>query len=157
MPKPLQDHVHRLIRSMSRAEKRYFKLYTSRHLVAGHSNQQELFDAISAMVSYDVKALEKQFKGEAFMRRFSITKRRLYETVLESLDAFHSDSSMDDKLRRMLHHVEILNRRALYADAAKVLRAARTLARAHDKQALLLQVAEWERRGMERGNYAGIT
>lgn len=157
MPKPLQDHVHRLIRSMSRAEKRYFKLYTSRHLVAGHSNQQELFDAISAMASYDLKALEKQFKGEAFMRRFSITKRRLYETVLESLDAFHSDSSMDDKLRRMLHHVEILNRRALYADAAKVLRAARTLARAHDKQALLLQVAEWERRGMERGNYAGIT
>ena len=38
---------------MSRAEKRYFKLHTSRHLVAGHSNHQALFDAIAAMPAYD--------------------------------------------------------------------------------------------------------
>ncbi len=157
MPKLVQDHVHRLIHSMSRAEKRYFKLHTSRHLVAGHSNHQELFDAIAAMPTYDEKALRKRFTGAAFMRRFSITKRRLYETVLGSLDAFHAESSIDDKLRRMLHHVELLHRRALYADAAKVLRSARTLARANDRQALLLQVAEWERRVMERCNYSGIT
>jgi len=31
------------------------------------------------------------------------------------------------------------------------------LARAHDQQALLLQVAEWERRAMERCNYSGVT
>lgn len=157
MPKLAQDHVHRLIHSMSRAEKRYFKLHTSRHLVAGHSNHQELFDAIAAMPSYDETALHKRFAGAAFMRRFSITKRRLYETVLASLDAFHADSSIDDKLRRMLHHVELLHRRALYADAAKVLRGARVLARANDRQAMLLQVAEWERRAMERNNYSGIT
>lgn len=157
MPKLVQDHVHRLIHSMSRAEKRYFKLHTSRHLVAGHSNYQELFDAIAAMPAYDEKGLRKRFAGAAFMRRFSITKRRLYETVLASLDAFHAESSIDDKLRRMLHHVELLHRRALYADAAKVLRGARTLARTNDRQALLLQVAEWERRAMERCNYSGIT
>jgi len=157
MPKLAQDHVHRLIHSMSRAEKRYFKLHTSRHLVAGHSNHQALFDAIAAMPAYDEKAIRKRFAGAAFMRRFSITKRRLYETVLASLDAFHADSSIDDKLRRMLHHVELLHRRALYADAVKVLRGARTLARAHDRQALLLQVAEWERRAMERCNYSGVT
>ena len=142
---------------MSRAEKRYFKLYTSRHVVAGHSNHQDLFDAIAAMSEYDEKALWKKFAGAAFLHRFSITKRRLYESVLNSLDAFHADSSIDDKLRRMLHHVELLSQRALYADAAKVLQGARTLARAHDKQALLLQVAEWERRAMERGNYSGIS
>lgn len=109
------------------------------------------------MPAYDEKAIRKRFAGAAFMRRFSITKRRLYETVLASLDAFHADSSIDDKLRRMLHHVELLHRRALYADAVKVLRGARTLARAHDRQALLLQVAEWERRAMERCNYSGVT
>ena len=141
---------------MSRAEKRYFKLHTSRHLVAGHSNHQELFDAIAIMPAYDEKALRKRFAGAAFMRRFSITKRRLYETVLASLDAFHADSSIDDKLRRMLHHVELLYRRALYADANKVLHGARSLARANDRQALLLQIAEWERRSMERCNYSGV-
>ncbi len=157
MPHVPQDHVHRLIRSMSRAEKRYFKLHTSRHVVAGHSNPQALFDAIAAMPVYNEKALRETFAEAPFMRRLPIAKRRLYEAVLDSLDAFHAKNSIDDKLRRALHHVEILFDRALYADAAKILRSTRTLARAHDRQAALLQVAEWERRAMERGNYGGIT
>lgn len=142
---------------MSPAEKRYFKLHVSRNAAAGHTNQQELFDAIAAMERYDEKKIRKNFAAAAFMRSFPITKRRLYEAVLASLDAFHSESSIDEKLRRMLHHVELLHRRALYSDAAKVLQGARTLAGTHQKYALLLQIAEWERRMMERGNYSGVT
>ncbi|MGV9012702.1 MAG: hypothetical protein ACOH13_08930 [Flavobacteriales bacterium] len=142
---------------MSPAEKRYFKLHVSRNALAGRSNHQELFDAIAAMDRYDETKIRKYFGAAAFMRSFPITKRRLYEAVLASLDAFHSESSIDEKLRRMLHHVELLHRRALYADAAKVLQSAGALARTHQKPALLLQVAEWERRMMERGNYAGVT
>lgn len=142
---------------MSRLEKRYFKLYASRHGSSGTGNHLLLFDAIAAMPVYDIKALKARFRGQAFMRRFSITKRRLYEALLNSLDAFHADSSVDNRLRRSLHHVELLFDRALHADAAKVLRRARALARAHDRQALLLQVAEWERRLMERSNYAGAS
>ena len=157
MPNAAPDHLHRLIHAMSRAEKRHFKLYTSRHLPGGRSSLQLLFDAVAAMPEYDPDALREKFAGQAFMRRFPITKRRLYEAVLESLDAFHAGSTVDDKVSRMLHHVEILFAKALHADAAKVLRAAADLARAHDRQPLLLQAAEWERRIMERSNYAGIT
>ncbi len=148
------DHVHRLIRSMSRAEKRYFKLYASRHVVSGHSNHLTLFDAIAGMDQYDEAALLARFAGEGFVRRFPITKRRLYETILASLEAFHADSSVDARLRRMLHQVEILNRRALYADAARMLRSVRQLARQHDRQTILLDTLEWERRLIERTNYA---
>ena len=157
MPLQDQDHLHRLIRSMTGAEKRYFKLYTSRHVVAGHSNHQALFDAVDAMPAYDLQALRAQFAGQPFMRRFPIAKRRLYEAVLDSLDAFHANSSVDDQVRRMLHHVEVLHHKALYEDAERVLRAATALARAHDRQALLLQAAEWERRFAERANYTGTT
>lgn len=156
MPQPAQDHLHRLIHSMSRLEKRYFKLYTSRHAAAGTSNHQLLFDAVAAMPVYDLGKLRKQFEGCAFMRRFAITKRRLYEAVLNSLDAFHAGSSVDDKLHRALHHVELLFDRALHADAAKVLHGVRALARSNDRQAILLLVAEWERRIMERSNYSGV-
>jgi hypothetical protein len=142
---------------MTRAEKRYFKLYCSRHLPVGKGAHVELFDAIAGMAAYDEHALRKQFDGAAFMRRFPITKRRLYETILDSLDAFHAESSVDDKLRRQLHHVEILYSRALYADAAKVLHGVHAMARTHDRQAILLQVDEWERRLLERSNYSGIS
>jgi hypothetical protein len=142
---------------MTRAEKRYFKLYVSRHALSAEHNHSVLFDAIAAMDVYDEKALHVRFADKAFMRRFSITKRRLYEALLNSLDAFHAESSVDAKLQRSLHHVEILNQRALHADAARVLRSIRLLAREHDRQPVLLQVAEWERRLMERSNYADIS
>lgn len=141
---------------MTRQEKRYFKLYTSRHAVAGTGNHQVLFDAIAAMPAYDLGKLRKQFEGHAFMRRFAISKRRLYEAVLNSLDAFHAGRSVDDKLHRALHHVELLFDRALHADAARVLHGVRALARSNDRQAILLLVAEWERRIMERSNYSGV-
>lgn len=157
MPSQPQDHVHRLIHSMTRAEKRYFKLYCSRHISSGQGIHTELFDAIGGMAQYDEQALRRQFPGAAFMRRFPVTKRRLYEALLNSLDAFHAENSADDKLRRLLHHVEVLYSKALYADASKVLGSAKSLARTNDRQAILLQVAEWERRIMERGNYAGVT
>ncbi|MBL8002203.1 MAG: hypothetical protein JNL05_09605 [Flavobacteriales bacterium] len=149
------DHVHRLIRSMSRAEKRYFKLYTSRHVVAGHSNHRTLFDAIAAMDTYDEAALLKRFAGEAFTHRFPITKRRLYEAILASLDAFHTENDPDARLRRMLHQADLLYARTLYADAARMLRSARQLARQLDRQTVLLDVLERERRMVERANYTG--
>lgn len=151
------DHVHRLILSMTRAEKRYFKLYTARHVVGGHSNHRTLFDAIASMVEYDEKALLARFAGEAFIHRFPITKRRLYESILASLDAFHADSSVDARLRRQLHQVELLYQRTLYADAARMLRSVRQLARQNDRQTILLDVLEWERRLAERSNYGSVT
>ena len=140
---------------MTRAEKRYFKLYTSRHVVGGRSNYQLLFDAIARMPDYDEDALLKKFAGEAFTKRFAITKRRLYETILHSLDAFHAESSIDARLRRMLHQVELLHQRALYEDARKMLRSVRKLARKHDRQTMLLDVLAWERRMLEQRGYTG--
>jgi hypothetical protein len=151
------DHVHRLIRSMTRAEKRYFKLYTARHVVGGHSNHRTLFDAIAGMAEYDEAALLGRFAGEAFVHRFPITKRRLYEAILASLDAFHADSSVDARLRRQLHQVELLYQRTLYSDASRMLRSVRQAARQHDRQTILLDVLEWERRLAERSNYGGST
>lgn len=157
MPQKASDHLHRLIRSLSRAEKRYFKLHTARHMVGGQSNMQTLFDAIAGMEEYDERALLDRFEHEAFTNRFAITKRRLYESVLRSLDAFHADASIDARLHRSLNQVEILYRRALYDDASKLLAGVRRSARQHDKQAVLVAVRQWEQRLVEVGNYARLS
>jgi tetratricopeptide (TPR) repeat protein len=151
-----QDHVHRLILSMTRAEKRYFKLFTGRNSNLGHNNHTVLFDAIAAMEHYDEQAVMDQFKGEAFTHRFAITKRRLYEAILRSLDAFHAESSVDARLGRMIHQLEILHDRSLYEDAAKMLLSITKLARQHDRQGALVAALEWERRLGERDNYVHI-
>ncbi len=142
---------------MSRAEKRYFKLFTSRHMLGGQSNHQLLFDAIAAMPEYDEVALLQRFKDEAFTHRFAITKRRLYEAILRSLDAFHAESSIDARLHRMLHQIELLHQRALYEDAAKMLQSVKKLARQHERHAIMHQVLQWERKLIERANYSNAT
>lgn len=154
MNQPQQDHLHRLIRSMDPAEKRYFKVYTSRHLVGGSSNHQILFDAIDGQDEYNEAALLHRFKKEAFTNRFAITKHRLYDTILRSLDAYHAESSVDARLRRSLHHVEILHARALYPEAEKLLASVRRTAAKHGRTSLLVAVREWESRLMEQANYA---
>jgi hypothetical protein len=156
MSNKAQDHVHRLIHSMSRAEKRYFKLHALRHAQSGQSNHQVLFDAIAAMEVYDERALLERFSTEAFTHRFPVTKRRLYEHVLRSLDAFHAEASLDIRIHRGLHQVKILYDRALYDDAVKLLSGLRRLARQHDRQPALHAVLEWERRLAERDNYAHV-
>lgn len=157
MPRKSQDHVHRLIRSMTRAEKRYFKLFTSRGPVEEPSSNHLLFDAIAAMEQYDEPALMRKFKDEAFTRRFAITKRRLYESILKSLDANHAESSVDARLHRLLHQVELLHQRALYEDSEKMLQSVRRLAEEHGRAPALLAAAEWERRLIECRNYAGVS
>jgi hypothetical protein len=157
MANKAQDHLHRLIRSMSRAEKRYFKVHSGRHVGDGQAKYHKLFDAIAAVEEYDEQAVIAQFSSEAFTHRFAITKRRLYESVLESLEAFHAEGSIDARLGRMLHTIRLLHDRSLYDDAAKLLHSFERLARAHDRQPMLLAAMEWQRRLAERDNYVHAT
>ncbi|HEY0977283.1 MAG TPA: hypothetical protein VGE21_07410 [Flavobacteriales bacterium] len=143
---------------MTRPEKRYFKLYLARH--SGNSatgNHAQLFDAVAAMEQYDERALRKAFSDAPFVKHFAIAKRRLYETILLSLDAFHAESSVDARLRRTLHQTEILHARGLYPEAERMLRSVRALAQEHEKHSILLQVVEWEHRLLERTNYGEAT
>lgn len=142
---------------MSRAEKRYYKLFIGRHAPERGSNHEVLFDAIAAMSSYDEGAILDKFRDDPFTHRFAITKRRLYETILRSLDAFHAESSVDTRLYRQLHHVELLYQRALYEDALKMLQSVLRLAEQYDRTHVLMISAEWERRLIECRNYADTT
>src|ERR1051326_780485 len=131
MSKTPSDALFRLIRSMSKSEKRHFKLYASRHSVA-ENNYIKLFDAIDRQRQYDENSILKKFEKQTLVNRFPITRNRLYETVLRSLDAFHSQSSTDAQLKRDLHFAEILYKKSLYDQCARVLASAKRVAERHE-------------------------
>jgi hypothetical protein len=108
------------------------------------------------MKEYDEEKLLDKFAEEPFTRRFPIAKRRLYDMILKSLDAFHAESSVETRMRRSLHQVEILFKKGLYKDASKLLRSVRRTATERQMDTLLLDVKIWERRLMERSNYADL-
>ena len=98
MSNKASSNLHQLIKSLTKAEKRYFKVYSSRHTIGDKNNYQMIFDAIEKQTSYDEGAIIRKFKNESFINRFSITKNRLYDHVLKSLDAYHSNSSINAQL-----------------------------------------------------------
>lgn len=154
MSSKAQDHVHRLIHSMSRAEKRYFTLHNKRHSTGSQIDKHLLFEAIAEMEVYDEAALLERFNGQALAQRFAVTKRRFYESILRSLEAFYAEASLDARLNRSLHQVRILYDRALYDDAAKLLQGVKRSARDHERRPILFAAMEWEQKLAERDNYA---
>jgi len=154
MSKTPSDSLFRLIRSMSKSEKRHFKLYAGRHSVE-QNNYLKLFDAIDRQQNYDEALIVKKFSKESFINRFPITKKRLYETVLRSLDAYHSQSSTDAQLKRELHFAEILYKRSLYNQCAKILSSAKHTALKHEKYSTLAEILTWQKKLIEKDNYLG--
>lgn len=138
-----------LIHSLTKSEKRYFKLLSSRHTIGDENNYIILFDAIDKQTEYNEEKLFKMFKGEAFLNRFSITKKRLYDHILSSLDAFHSVNSTESQIHKMIHSFDILFEKSLYDQSRRVLRSAEKLAIKNDMNEILLLIAKKERKLIE--------
>lgn len=151
------DQLHKLIHALNKQEKRHFKIFAGRHTIGDENNYVMLFDAIERMREYDEDALLKKFRDELFINNFSITKGRLYEAILRSLDVFHHKSSVDAQLWKELHYAEILYKKTLYDQCAKRLKSARRLAEKYEKYAVLVQVHSLEKSLAEKDSYAGMT
>jgi hypothetical protein len=154
MSKKPSDSLHRLIRSMNKAEKRYFKIYASRHS-SEKNNYLKLFEAIETQDRYSEETILKNFSKESFIKKLPIAKARLFDTILRSLDAFHANSSIDAQLKRQLHFAEILYKKSLYDQCSRMLDAARRLATKHEKHSSLLEIFHWEKKLIEKDNYSG--
>ena len=146
-----------LINSMSKSEKRYFKLMSSRHTIGEENNYVRLFDFVDKQEEYDEEAIHTYFNGEAFLNRFSITKKRLYDHILASLDSFHISSSVEAQLYKMLHSADILFEKSLYDQSRRILRSAEKLAEKHEKNAILLLISKKQKRLLETGGYLEVT
>lgn len=156
MSNKASDNLHRLVKSMTKPEKRYFKVFSSRHIIGDSNNYRVLFDAIDKQDEYDEVKLLKKFKGHSFTNRFSISKNRLYAALLKSLDSFHSNSSVEAQLQRQLHSIEILYHKSLYDQCLKLLQSARKVAMRHEKWTIQVEIDKWEKRIHEKDNYESL-
>ena len=153
MANKASHQVHELISSLTPAEKRYFKLYADRHSSSSKNNYSKLFDAIDAQQEYDEKELLESFKGKPFLKHFSIAKNRLYHKILQSLNAFHAESSVEAELRRYLHYVEILYHKTLYNQCSRILATAEKIAAKNQKTIIHLSILQWKKKLVEVNNY----
>lgn len=113
-----------LIQSMTMSEKRYFKVYSSKHVIGGKNDYVQLFDAIDKMSDYDEDAL----LSKKFVKNLSAEKNYLYKLVLKSLNAFHQGVNPKTKIYNLLQSIEVLYHKGLYSQAEKLCQKARKIA-----------------------------
>lgn len=136
-----------LIKSLSKSEKRFFKLSSS--LQTGDKNYLKIFDAIDKQVEYDEGAIKHQFRKETFIKHFPSEKNHLYKLILKSLRAYHADNSVSSLLKQEIKNIEILFEKALFKECNKFLMRAKKQAIEHEKFYYLFELISWEKKLLE--------
>lgn len=137
--KTASDDLFQLIKSLSKQEKRYFKLHAGRHVIGTQNKYVLLFDAIEKQQQYDEAALKAQFQGEAFTRQFHVAKNYLYHLILDSLRNYH-ESKSGDKFYSWMRNARLLFDKGLYDQSTKALAKAEKLAQGDENFLQLLEV-----------------
>lgn len=156
MSNKVSNHLFELIKSLNKSEKRYFKLFSSRHTIGEENSYLKLFDFIDRMDTYQEDLIYMHFKGQALLNKFSITKARLYNNILRSLDSFNANSSQDAQLYRALHSADILYDKGLYKQSEKVLKSAEKQALKFEKFNLLLEIKQKRKKLIENELYTEV-
>lgn len=145
--------LHDLIRSLTKSEKRFFKLHSS--LQSGPKNYLKIFDAIDKQSLYDEDALKKLFAKEVFIKHFPSEKNHLYKLILKALRAYHAESSVAGVLKQEIKNIEILYQKALYKECNKLLHRAKRMARDNEKFYYLFELLNWEKTLLEEAYESG--
>lgn len=156
MSNKVNEQLFDLIKSMSKSEKRYFKVSASKHTLGGENNYVRLFDYLDSATEFDEKKLFDDFKGEAFLNKFSIAKKRLYDQLLASLQNYHTHSNKESQVYRMVHGADILYDKLLYSQAQKVLRSAEKISIKHQFTNAVIEIRRKQKRILEKNMYVDI-
>lgn len=139
-----KENLYKLISSLSKAEKRHFKISVSSS--AGNSNYIKLFDAIDKQVIYDEVEIKKKFANEKFVKQLHVTKNYLAKLILKSLRNYHSFVSIEAELNIHVRNIEILYRRDLLDQCEAEIKRAENIADEYEKFSWLLQLMVWKRK-----------
>ncbi|MBA3706688.1 MAG: hypothetical protein H0W84_12535, partial [Bacteroidetes bacterium] len=143
MKTPSND-LFRLIKTLTGAEKMYFKKVAGTHRAEDNNRYLQLFDAIEKQEEYNEEEILKKFKGTALAKFLPQQKKYLFSLVLKTLSQFHSKKSSDALLIELLKNIEILFNKGLLDLCSKKIEIAKEMAEKYEQFAYLLAILEWE-------------
>lgn len=139
------DSLVRLINSLSKAEKRSFKLYANRNSSSADELKfLQLFDFIERTENYsDELALQRL--PAIKKSQLSNIKGHLYKQILTSLRLQYTQHLPQIEIRESIDHASILYRKGFYHQALKILERARQQARKMEATVLYLEIVQLEK------------
>ena len=143
MTKEQKDNLFVLIKSLSKSEKRQFKLYVGRLGVNEDSKFLLLFNVLDKMLVYDEQIILK--KGIVKKQQLSNLKAHLYKQILISLRLNPLHQNIRVQIREQLDFATILYHKGLYKQSLKILDKAKTLALNYEEKNIAYEILELEK------------
>jgi tetratricopeptide (TPR) repeat protein len=123
------DNLFQLIKSLTKSEKRYFKIIAEKkNADIKGNNYLKLFKAIDKQKSYDEEKIVQQFSQDTFIKHLPSEKNYLYSNILKALVSFHGGSFGFIELDEIRHSATILYNKGLYEQCNRMLTKARKIA-----------------------------
>jgi len=144
MSNPVNDPLFRLVKSLSKSEKRNFTLYVNRIQDTKEVKFVQLFEVLDRQKQYDE---EQIFKKIPDLKRTQLSniRRHLYKQLLTSLRMISVQVNVDVGIREQLDFAKILYNKGFYIDSLKILDRAKGMAIAAHQDLLHLEILEFEK------------
>ncbi|MEM9823783.1 MAG: hypothetical protein AAF985_22050 [Bacteroidota bacterium] len=144
-----KEQLFILIKSLTKAEKRNFKLYVNRIQSKGDIKFVQLFDAIDKMEAFDNEQLLKKMRGISKSQLANL-KRHLYKQILISLRLIHIQKNIDIEIREQIDFARILYGKGLYLQSLRLLDRTKQVAIDNHQDILHLEILEFQKLIEER-------
>ena len=139
-----QEAVFELVRGMSKAEKRNFKLYASRNAANQDAKFIALFDALDGLDEYDEARVLK--KSGIKKEQLPNMKSYLYRQILVSVRLLNVQHIGVMQIHEMVDFARILYDKGMFRQALQMLERAKEMALEHQNFTLMLEIVEFEKR-----------
>lgn len=138
-----KDALFVLVKSLSKSEKRQFKLYVGRLGVNTDAKFLGLFNLLDKMKDYDERAILES--GIVKKTQLSNLKAHLYKQVLVSLRLNPVNQNIRVQLREQLDFATILYQKGLYKQSLKILDKAKATAIENEEKNIAYEIVELEK------------
>lgn len=143
MTNPHKDSLFVLIKSLSKSEKRQFKLYVGRLGVNTDAKFLALFNLLDKIKKYDEKIILDS--GVVKKTQLSNLKAHLYKQILVSLRLNPVNQNIRVQIREQLDFATILYQKGLYKQSLKILDKTKTTAIENEEKNIAYEIVELEK------------
>ena len=147
------DLLHSFVQSMSKSEKRYFRLFNS--LQQGDKGYLRLFDLLEGHEVFG-EGIQQELNSLFSGKSIEPARKHLYRVLMKTLRQFESERSVEVRLGNLLHDSRILFSKGFPEQAIVVINKAKTLAINKERFLFYLILARQELQLLSSQQFTGM-
>jgi hypothetical protein len=120
MKTSLLQETYELVKSLSKTEKRYFKLYSK--FQHGDKNYLKLFDVIDKQMNYDEKKINQKFITKNKVTNLPAIKKYLFDQIIASIKSYGAYKDLDSDHTDLIESYKVLQYKGLHGQSGRLLK-----------------------------------